>query len=190
MNTQDGEAPPRCLCRSLPPTEKKKKTQNPTSSWKTRTEILSQHEPAAAHPNHQMKGQVPSSPSTSTAAHVCSHRFQALLLIPGKSQLCVGVAGMIQQRNLHGWKRSMPMENRNFGYPLQARWQKSPFWSSPVGSALSSCSSQQCRGQSCKLDSIKSATQHENADVCVVFYSTGFSTPKNQGWHCTLVIDP
>jgi len=64
---------------------------------------------------------------TNTAAHVCSDLFQASALIRGKSQLCVGVSGMIQQRATHGWKCTMPMENRNVIYPFLARLQKSPF---------------------------------------------------------------
>lgn len=75
-----------------------------------------------------MKGKVPFSPLTNTAALVCSDLFQASLIILGKSQLCVGVAGMIQQRNLHGWKPSMPMEKQKFCGPLAGQMTEIPLF--------------------------------------------------------------
>lgn len=63
---------------------------------------------------------------TTTAAHVSSDLFQALVLIWGKSQLCVGVSGMIQQRNMHDWKCTLAVENRNVIYHFQTSSWKSP----------------------------------------------------------------
>lgn len=83
--------------------QKEKKTTIP---GKQGLKVLFQHELAAARSKQKMKHRMPFSPLTNTAAQVCSDLFQASALVGGRSQLCVGVAGMIQQRNMHGWKHS------------------------------------------------------------------------------------
>lgn len=91
---------------SLQVTHINRRKKNPTIPGKQGLKVLFQHELAAARSKQKMKHRMPFSPLTNTAARVCSDLFQASALVGGRSQLCVGVAGMIQQRNTHGWKHS------------------------------------------------------------------------------------
>lgn len=135
---------------------------------------------------------------TNTAAHVCSDLFQASVLIRGKSQLCVGVSGMIQQRNTHSWKMYHAYGKSKGCIPLSSQATEISLFvftlthNAVLLIAETSCSFHWCRGSI--MQSVLSRKHHTTAwkywCLCMLYYfhwtASHFSTAK-EGDNSSLV---